>query len=217
MVAVTTENTPATDGVHLLVPLKPLTRAKSRLLAGRGSAGHLELVTAMAMDTVAAARRARGVAGVVVVSSDPALTAAFTALGVEVLPDHPADGLNAALRHGDEVLRARGTFRVGALQADLPALRSGELGWALRAAGTDRSYCPDLSGDGTTLLLAEPDQPLDPRFGPGSAEAHGESGAKTLAGPWESLRRDVDTEADLASARTVGLGPRTSARLGLGE
>lgn len=211
---VTTENTPVTTGVHLLVPLKPLARAKSRLLAGRGSAGHFELVTAMALDTVAAARRARGVAGVVVVSSDPALTEAFAGLGVEVLPDDPADGLNAALRHGDEVLRARGVFRVGALQADLPALRSGELGWALRAAGTDRSFCPDHSGDGTTLLLAEPDRPLDPRFGPGSAAAHSESGAKTLLGPWESLRRDVDTEADLTSAKATGLGPRTTARLG---
>lgn len=214
---VTTENTPDTAGVHLLVPLKPLARAKSRLLADRGVAGHFELVTAMALDTVAAARRARGVAGVVVVSSDPALTAAFTGLGVEVLPDDPADGLNAALRHGDEVLRARGAFRVGALQADLPALRSGELGWALRAAGTDRSFCPDLPGDGTTLLLAEPGLALDPRFGPGSAEAHSESGAKTLLGPWESLRRDVDVEADLTSAKAFGLGPRTTARLGGGE
>ncbi|WP_233576248.1 2-phospho-L-lactate guanylyltransferase [Saccharopolyspora rhizosphaerae] len=209
----TSDNTPGTTGVHLLVPLKPLARAKSRLLAGRGSAGHVELVTAMALDTVAAARRARGVVEVVVVSSDRALTEAFTGLGVEVVPDDPGDGLNAALRHGDEVLRARGAFRVGALQADLPALRPGELGWALRAAGTDRSFCPDLGGDGTTLLLGEPDQPLDPRFGPGSAEAHFESGAKSLLGPWESLRRDVDTEADLTAAEVVGLGPRTAARL----
>ncbi|MDI2028590.1 2-phospho-L-lactate guanylyltransferase [Saccharopolyspora sp. TS4A08] len=213
----TAADTPDSTGVHLLVPLKPLNRAKSRLLAGRGPAGHAELVTAMALDTVAAARRARGVAGVVVVSSDRALTESFTALGVEVLPDEPADGLNAALRHGDEVLRARGAFRVGALQADLPALRSGELGWALRAAGTDRSFCPDLPGDGTTLLLAEPGLPLDPRFGPGSAEAHSESGAKTLLGPWESLRRDVDTEADLTSAKTTGLGPRTRARVASAE
>lgn len=217
MVPVTTENTPEDVGVQLLVPLKPLALAKSRLLAGRGLAGHFELVTAMALDTVAAARRARGVAGVLVVSSDPALAEAFAGLGVEVLPDDPADGLNAALRHGDEVLRSRGAARVGALQADLPALRSGELGWALRSAGTDRSFCPDLRGDGTTLLLAEPHRPLEPRFGPGSALAHSESGAKTLLGPWESVRRDVDTEQDLTAAKAAGLGPLTAARLNPGE
>ncbi|MBB5155423.1 2-phospho-L-lactate guanylyltransferase [Saccharopolyspora phatthalungensis] len=205
-------------GFHLIVPIKPLHLAKSRLLgaADRGArqpAAHADLVTAVALDTVSAARRAPGVAGIVVVTSDPTLTEAFTADGVEVLADVPAAGLNAALRHGDTQLRRRAAVsRVGALQADLPALRPGDLAAAINAAGDDRSFCPDRHGTGTTLLLAEPGRPLDPRFGPGSADAHAESGAKVLLGAWDSLRCDVDTEADLTAAAALGLGPRTAAR-----
>jgi 2-phospho-L-lactate/phosphoenolpyruvate guanylyltransferase len=201
------------------VPIKPLHLAKSRLLgaADRGArqpAAHADLVAAVALDTVTAARRARGVADVVVVTSDPTLSAAFAAEGVEVLADTPAAGLNAALRHGDTQLRQRESVSwIGALQADLPALRPTDLASAITAAGGDRSFCPDRHGTGTTLLLAEPGQPLDPRFGPGSADAHAESGAKALLGPWDSLRCDVDTETDLAAARTLGLGPRTATRV----
>ncbi|MGP4017959.1 2-phospho-L-lactate guanylyltransferase [Saccharopolyspora sp. 5N708] len=206
---------PVCTAVHLIVPIKPLHLAKSRLVGTRPPAKHADLVAAMALDTVGAARRAPGVADVVVVTSDPMLTAAFAAEGVEVLADLPTGGLNAALRHGGAQLRQRGSVsRIGALQADLPALRPAELGAAISAAGDDRSCCPDRHGTGTTLLLAEPGRPLDPRFGPDSAEAHAETGAKTLLGPWDSLRCDVDTEADLAAAITLGVGPRTTSRVG---
>lgn len=208
-----------TAGLFLIVPIKPLHLAKSRLLgaADRGArrpAAHADLVTAVALDTVTAARQAPSVAGIVVVTSDPTLTEAFAAEGVEVLPDTPATGLNAALRHGDAQLRQRtGTSRVGALQADLPALRPDDLAAAISAAGDDRAFCPDRQGTGTTLLLAAPGQPLTPRFGPGSADAHAGSGAKSLLGGWDSLRCDVDTEADLAVAMTLGLGPNTARRI----
>ncbi|MER7081838.1 hypothetical protein ABT308_27110, partial [Saccharopolyspora kobensis] len=50
--------------VHLVVPIKPLHLAKSRLLGegARRPEAHAELVMAVALDTVAAARRADGVA-----------------------------------------------------------------------------------------------------------------------------------------------------------
>lgn len=195
------------------MPIKPLELAKSRLLGnpddGR-TAEHGEFVTAVALDTVEAARRTPGVSGVVVVTSDPRLAERFHDEGVEVLPDTPATGLNAALRHGEAELRPRaGVRRIGALQADLPALRSSELAEALRSAGTERAFCSDRHGSGTTLLLAEPGRPLDPRFGAGSAAAHRASGAESLTGTWESLRCDVDTAEDLRRAALLGLGPRS--------
>lgn len=208
-------------GTHLLVPIKPLHLAKSRLLgaADRGArrrAAHEDLVAALAWDTVSAARQAAGVAGVVVVTSDPVLTAALVADGIEILADTPAAGLNEALRHGDTVLRRRDPgARIGALQADLPALRAEELAAALDAAGEDRAFCADRHRTGTTLLLAERGRALDPRFGPGSAAAHRDSGARVLRGEWPTLRCDVDTEADLAVAMRLGPGPRTAKRLAL--
>ncbi|WP_433869821.1 2-phospho-L-lactate guanylyltransferase [Saccharopolyspora sp. CA-218241] len=206
-------------GLYLLLPIKSLAAAKSRLLgaadggAGRAAA-HAELVVAVVRDTVAAARTADAVTAVVAVTSDPVLTAVLAGAGVEVLADRPEAGLNAALRHGDAVLRDRTAVRrVGALQADLPALRPAELDAALRAAGPRRAFCPDRQATGTTLLLAAPGRPLDPRFGPGSAAAHTGSGAVPLLGPWESVRCDVDTPDDLGAATALGLGPNTGALL----
>jgi len=111
---------------------------------------------------------------------------------------------------------------VGALQADLPALRPEELDCAVRTglATGARAFCTDRTGTGTTLLLAPPGQPLEPRFGPGSAAAHRATGAWELPGCWPGLRCDVDTAADLAVARDLGLGRFTRAALsrpGLGD
>lgn len=197
--------------VDLVVPVKHLDRAKSRLrgaVAG-GAARHRELVMAVVVDTVAAALAAPGVRSLLVVCEDERVVEGLRGTGAECLDRPGLPGLNAALRFGARVLRARDPgSTVGALQADLPALRPAELGRALVAAGGRGAFVPDHEGTGTTLLLSAPGAELDPRFGPGSAAAHGASAA-AVGADLPSLRRDVDTPRDLASARALGLGPRT--------
>ncbi|MFD7655739.1 2-phospho-L-lactate guanylyltransferase [Actinosynnema sp. NPDC059797] len=193
--------------VDLVVPVKTLDRAKSRLVGARLDRPALAL--AFALDTIAAAlpvaRR------VLAVTSDPAVVLELRALGVESAEG--PEGLNEALRFGAAVLRERDPASVvGALQADLPALRTAELALAV-ASARGRSFCPDRQGTGTTLLLSEPGGPLEPAFGVGSAAAHAASGATALVGPWPSLRHDVDTAEDLDLAGTLGVGPRTAAVL----
>jgi 2-phospho-L-lactate/phosphoenolpyruvate guanylyltransferase len=205
--------------VDLVVPVKPLSAAKSRLRGaadrGIGEAGaHARLALALAHDTIAAARAARLVRGIVVVSSDAVVAAELAAIGVEVVADGPEPGLNAAYTHGAALLRGRDPgCAVGALQADLPALRPAELDAALAAFRGARAFCADADGTGTTFLLAAPGVALDPRFGPGSAARHRESGAAELGGAWPGLRRDVDTTADLDAAAALGLGEHTRAVL----
>ncbi|MBV9920796.1 MAG: 2-phospho-L-lactate guanylyltransferase, partial [Pseudonocardia sp.] len=104
---------------------------------------------------------------------------------------------------------------VGALQADLPALRADELDAAVASALAvrARAFTADAEGTGTTFLLAAAGVELDPRFGGGSAARHRESGAVPLGGAWPSLRRDVDTPADLVVALRLGVGQNTRAAL----
>jgi 2-phospho-L-lactate guanylyltransferase len=207
--------------VDVLVPVKPLARAKTRLLgAADGGAGapeaHARLALALARDTIAAAAGAVTVRRVVAICSDDAVRCALAVDGVETILDEPDAGLNPALRHGEALLRATGqVVAVAALQGDLPALRPGELDSAVRTglATGARAFCADRSGTGTTLLIAPPQLPLDPRFGSGSAAAHRAAGAHELPGPWPGLRCDVDTVADLAVAREIGLGRFTRAAL----
>ncbi|MFS8103249.1 2-phospho-L-lactate guanylyltransferase [Lentzea alba] len=197
------------DEVDLVVPVKTLDRAKTRLTSATGGdpVSHAALALALAMDTVSAALATPGVRRVVTITSDPAVAAEMSGLGVESLPEPAQPGLNEALLHGARTLRSA---RIGALQADLPALRSSELQAALEASAGRRAFVPDRQGTGTTLLLSAPGGELDPRFGVGSAGHHRISGAVALFGPWPSLRCDVDTEEDLRLAVMLGLGAHTS-------
>jgi 2-phospho-L-lactate/phosphoenolpyruvate guanylyltransferase len=208
--------------VDLVVPVKPLTKAKSRLRgAADGGIGepraHARLAMALLRDTIDAVRGAGTVRRLLVVSSDPVVAAELGVFGIEVAPDGPVPGLNPAYERGAALLRAQDpTAAVGALQADLPALRPDELdaaveaALALFAAAARRAFVADAEGTGTTFLLAAPGADLDPRFGEGSARSHEESGARPLPGAWPGLRRDVDTAADLRAAADLGLGRHTS-------
>ncbi|WP_223190548.1 hypothetical protein [Nonomuraea terrae] len=116
----------------VVVPLKPLHLAKSRLGPGVGGVLRPRFALAFAQDTVRAALASPAVLDVTVVTDDPAAGAQPAALGAHIVPDVPADGLNAALAYGAHTARqARPDAPVAALNADLPALR----GRPRRAAG----------------------------------------------------------------------------------
>ncbi|TDC52210.1 2-phospho-L-lactate guanylyltransferase [Actinomadura sp. KC345] len=195
----------------LVVPVKMLARAKTRMSGAAGP--HREsLALAVATDTVAAALRCDRVRTVIVVTDDPLPAADLAALGAVVVPDVPDAGLNPALVHGAGHGRglAPGTG-VGALSADLPALRPLELARVLDAAGqAPEAFVPDAAGVGTTLYTAGPGVPFSPAFGVDSRAAHRARGARELLIPGtDSVRRDVDIPGDLRAALALGTGPRT--------
>jgi 2-phospho-L-lactate guanylyltransferase len=191
----------------VVVPVKRLALAKTRLVIDDDSRERLAL--AFAEDVVLAALSCQLVRRVLVVTDDPRAAAAVAALGADVAPDRPDAGLNPALAHGAQVLRAQDArLGVATVSSDLPALRADDLAEMLAAAVT-RTFVADAAGIGTTVLAAPGGTPLDPRYGPASRAAHRASGAVETAGA-ASLRRDVDTPADLADALELGVGPRTA-------
>jgi len=198
----------------LVVPLKPLALAKSRLARASGPL-RPGLALALAVDTVSAALRCAEVARVLVVTDDPRAAGELAALGALVLPDDDTGGgLNAALAHGAAAVRRdHGARAVAAMSADLPALRPEELGQVLRAAAAHpRAFLSDTQLVGTTLLAAAAGTVLAPAFGGASRQRHAASGAVELTLPdVPSLRRDVDTPQDLRDALGLGCGPRTTA------
>jgi len=218
----------------ILIPIKRLGEAKTRLRGALPGVNHRRLVVAMTLDTVAAAVACPVAGRVVAVTDDVAAAEAVRALGAEVVPDLPDAGLNQALAYAATIARPKAAPGaqpgLAALAADLPALRTAELTEALRAAAEVawppsgsmpsvatlspatpvRAYVADASGTGTVLLAAPPGARLEPCFGRDSAAAHSASGAIALTDEWPSLRRDVDTAADLAAAVVLGLGPHTA-------
>ncbi|MBN1173226.1 MAG: 2-phospho-L-lactate guanylyltransferase [Micromonosporaceae bacterium] len=204
-----------------VIPVKPPGTAKQRLRPVLSDRARIELVVAMALDTIAATRACHDIGTVVVVCDDAEIRDEASRLGATVVPDAPLAGLNAAVLHGALAAGDR-LSPVAALPADLPAVRPAELSEALRAAAKIQTrgdstrtgaFVPDTSSTGTVLLAAPAVAALSPEFGPGSAAAHRAAGLHCLDGNWPGLRCDVDTSADLTTASALGLGPRTRALL----
>lgn len=200
------------SGWTLVVPVKTLVAAKTRLSEAAGPY-RAALAVAIACDTVEAALSCAAVARVVVVTGDPVAAEALGQVGAHVVGD-PEAGLNAALRCGArEAVRHAPGGSVGALQADLPALRPAELALVLAAAAEfDQAFLPDAAEVGTTFYGVRPGVPFTPGFGGESRDRHLRRGAKELClDGIDSVRRDVDTPDDLRVALALGAGSRTVA------
>jgi 2-phospho-L-lactate guanylyltransferase len=214
----------------VLIPVKALAHAKSRLSPWLAQPEREALVLAMLADTAAAALACDGVGAATVIGSDEAVAAEAAAAGArysdeeDVLAGISAPGrpgeparLNAVIASLAEVLRRQQPdTTVAAVHADLPALAPAELAAALAAAWAAPgrcSYVSDRHGAGTSALIAPAGAPLALRFGPDSARAHRRSGAAPVTAEVPGLRCDVDAPADLREALRLGVGPATRAVL----
>ncbi len=206
--------TRADGDVALIIAVKRLSAAKTRLAPIFSARTRESLVLAMLMDTLTAARGVDALGSITVITPDESAAAAAAELGAEVLKDPTPDGHPDPLNHAVTAAeRASSYSNVVVLQGDLPALQSRELDEAIAAARQHRrSFVADRLATGTAALCAF-GTTLDPHFGPDSSERHRRSGAIELTGAWPGLRCDVDTPEDLAAARRLGLGPATSRRL----
>jgi 2-phospho-L-lactate/phosphoenolpyruvate guanylyltransferase len=199
-------------GCCVIVPVKAAAYAKSRL-APLGDRARRDLVGAFAADTVSAALGSSSVGVVLVVTDDHVLAADLRSLGAQVVPDGTTDDLNESLTQAAaEAHRRWPELRPVALCADLPALDEQQLTEALEVAARHvAAFVTDAAGEGTTMLAAASRDDFLPRFGPHSREAHLADGAHEIVEvDVPTLRRDVDTPADLAAAIALGVGPRTT-------
>jgi len=196
-------------GFVTVVPVKPPIVGKSRLDVGDPERRRA-LASAFALDTVAACLRTEQVAQVLVATDDARFAQDLHALGCHVMPDGDTNDLNAALGQAAAEAHRRWDHLVPvAVCADLPALRPADLDDALAQVDRGRpAFVADAEGTGTTLYLA-PYELFEPRFGPGSAQAHREAGALEVRGELATLRHDVDDLAGLDAALALGLGPAT--------
>lgn len=199
--------------VAVVIAVKQLAAAKTRLAPVFSAGTRESVVLAMLLDTITAAMAVPVLRSVLVVTPDDVAATAARSLGALTLadptPQGHSDPLNNALLAA-ETLARRGCPNVVALQGDLPALQTSELAEAIEAARAQpRSFVTDRHGTGTAALFSF-GVAMDPRFGADSARRHRESGAIELTGTWPGLRSDIDTPDDLAVARDLGVGPATA-------
>jgi 2-phospho-L-lactate guanylyltransferase len=206
---------PATLTWSLVIPVKVLAQAKSRL-TGLVGQSRSDFALAMAADTIAAAVQAETVAAVLVVTDDPDVADIATGLGAVVLADTPGAGLNEALAHGAAYSEDRWPDRGRAgLAGDLPAMRPQELTAALTvAARLGTAFVPDADGTGTTLYAAAPRTQFRPQFGPASRDRHLAAGAAEITTSETPAGEKTTGET---TKREMGTGPLRPVRIGMGE
>lgn len=205
--------------VGLIIAVKRLAAAKTRLAPVFSARTRESVVLAMLVDTLTAATRVTSLRSVTVITPDAAAGAAAADLGADVLsdptPQDHRDPLNNAIAAAERVV-VESVPNIVVLQGDLPALQTQELAEAITAARHyRRSFVADRLGTGTAVLCAF-GTALDPQFGADSAARHRRSGAIELTGAWPGLRCDIDTPDDLAVARRLGVGAATARAIGPG-
>jgi len=192
----------------VLIPLKRLDAAKSRLRPALGAAERRRLMEAMVTHVVRTAVAADA-GRVTLVSSDPAAPDLAARLGVGCVSDGGRPW-NAGL----VLARAALPSPAGAvlyLAGDLPLLEPEDV-VALVEAGADATAVVGRAHDGgTNALWVAPADAFQPAFGaPGSAAVHAaraaDSGLTAVLLDRPGVARDVDTPGDLAHARRLLAG-----------
>jgi 2-phospho-L-lactate/phosphoenolpyruvate guanylyltransferase len=189
----------------VLIPLKRLDAAKSRLAPALSAAERSRLMAAMVAH-VARTAVAADAGRVVLVSSDPAAPALAGRLGIGCVSDA---GLpwNPGLAHA----RARLPAPAGAvlyLAGDLPLVEVGDIAALIEAGGNKAAVVGRAHDGGTNALWVSPAAAFEPAFGePASATVHAaralEAGLRVAVLDRPGIARDVDTPADLALARNL--------------
>ena len=196
----------------VIVPVKGLGEAKSRLASVLGPEQRASLVLAMLEDVLIAVRAAHD-GPLLLVTPDDEYTPAAQRAGAELLAD-AGGGYNAAVA---QALAAAGAREAGAalvLPADQPRARPEELRTAIEALWEHGVVVAPSRDGGTGLLGLRPPDAIAPAFGIGSGARHRALGeAAGLEVGWlelPSLRDDVDEAADLLRAGAP-LGEATAA------
>lgn len=196
------------SGLRVLVPMKGLDDAKSRLWADVPTPERQAAVLGMLDRVVRAAVGACTVVGgaCTVVGGDDAVRRAAEAAGAVWTPD-PASGLNAALASAMRAAYADGAQAALFLPADLPLIeRADVLALAEASRGYARPVGVEAAADGgTNALLVPASCAFEPRLGEDSFAKH--RAAAEAAGPplvaldAPNIAFDVDTAADYAWAK----------------
>jgi 2-phospho-L-lactate guanylyltransferase len=189
----------------VVVPVRALEGAKSRLGEVLDAEERRELVALLLRRTVEAACATAGVDLVAVVSPDPAALELAVDAGAEPIIQR-SSGLNPGIAEARTVLAGRAD-RLLVLPADLPGITSQDIATLLAAADAASAggkpvvaLATDRHGRGTNALLLDPPGVVEPSFGGGSREAHAGLAAAAGAMYVEAeglLELDLDTPDDL--------------------
>ncbi|MCY3799393.1 MAG: 2-phospho-L-lactate guanylyltransferase [Chloroflexi bacterium] len=191
-----------------IIPVKPLKNAKSRLSPVLMPDQRFELAQAMLRHVLSVTMGVRQVTGVLVISRDTKALAIAREIGAKTLQEGAMSNLNPALMRATLVVQSWRADAVLVLPADLPFVRSDDIGGMIGQA-VDRSIviATDNASDGTNALLVRPPGAIEFQYGPGSFARHIRSanaaGLHAITYESDRLALDIDLPEDLATYQRI--------------
>jgi 2-phospho-L-lactate guanylyltransferase len=188
-----------------VVPVKELDRAKMRLSPLLSPALRRALMLAMLEDVFAALAATPGLAGVAVVTVDPAAGRLAARYGARLIEAGARDGHTGAVWAAARLLAEESRPAMLALPGDIPLVTSGEISSLVTAHRPAPAFtiAPSRDQRGSNAVICSPPDAVPLRFGEDSffphlrtAEAHG---IRPTVLHLPGIALDVDTPEDLAA------------------
>ena len=161
------------QGVHVIDPVKVLSKSKIRLSPILDSKGRADLTVAMLKDVLFALSNARRVESVTVVSAARKLRRVADQFRSEFIWEGRRRGLNRALMLAIKHVVKRGRSAILVIHADLPFVTGREVDEFLaRSSRYEVAFNPSKDEDGTNALFLQSAEMIKPAFGKNSYEKY---------------------------------------------
>jgi 2-phospho-L-lactate guanylyltransferase len=186
-----------------VVPVKERDRAKERLASALPPPLRQALATAMLEDVLAALAGTSGLAGLLLVTLDPAAQRLARHYGARLLEDGANDGHTGAVAAAARLLTKEGASGMLTLPGDIPLVTVGEIEALLAAHRRAPSFtiAPSHDEQGSNAVLCSPPDAVPLRFGPDSFFPHLRAakaqGIQPTVMHLPGIALDIDTPADL--------------------
>jgi 2-phospho-L-lactate guanylyltransferase len=205
--------------IWAVVPVKDTEAAKQRLAAAVPAGLRRGLALAMLEDVLAALATARGLAGIMLVTIDPAARDLAARYGAQCLAEGARDGHTGAVMAAARRLASEGRGAMLTLPGDVPLVTAAEIERLIAAHRPAPAFtiAPSHDAMGSNAILMSPPDAVALRFGddsfrPHLAAARARGIAPTIVA-LPGLALDIDNPADLAHFSRAG--SRTRAGLWL--
>lgn len=190
-------------GLWAVMPVKNIENAKQRLVPALAPEERRSLFAAMVEDVLETLSATERLAGILMVTRDPAAIRLAERHGARVLIEEANAGHTAASSFGARTLAAEGAAGMIQIPGDLPALRPADIEAVLDAHGAAPAITIAPSGDerGSNAVACSPPDFLPLRFGDDSFLPHVQRakslGIEPVIVKRPGLALDIDTPDDL--------------------
>jgi len=211
----------ATHGIWVVVPVKDTSAAKQRLAPAVPPHLRQALALAMLEDVLAALAGVSGLAGRLLVTTDPAARRLATSYGAQCIDEGAGDGHTGAVTAAARRLAREGRGGMLTLPGDIPLVTAAEIASLIAAHRPAPSFtiAPSHDEQGSNAILLSPPDAVPLRFGEDSFFPHLAAAEACGIAPsvvhLPGVAFDIDNPVDLA--HFARLGSRTRAGLWLAD